>query len=439
MTQVRGMSQAAAPSEWRTATRVAFRFCFLYFSLYTLTGQILGGVFVYPGLMPAFGTLWPLRDITLWAAANLFGATTPINYVGNSGDTIFHWVQTALLLAVAAVGAAVWSAIDGRRRDYATLHKWCRLYLRFGLAAQMFYYGTAKIIPTQFPPPALVTLVRPVGDLSLTDLLWVFVGASTPYQMVTGWAEMLAGVLLIVPHTATLGALIALADLVQVFVLNMTYDFGLKQISLHLILITLFLLAPDFQRLANVLVLGRPADASREPVLFSTLRANRVALAAQIAFGLLLIVMFTNLSLRFYVADGGTGAPRSPLYGIWQVERLAIDGEVRVPLLNDYDRRWRRVIFDFTGRMFFQRWDDSYAGYGVSIDEGRRMLSLTKGRSRTWSSTFVYDRPAPDRLILEGEMDGYRIRAELQLLERDTFRLLNSGFRWVRPPDGAGG
>jgi hypothetical protein len=433
------MSQAAAPSEWRTATRVAFRFCFLYFSLYTLAGQILGGVFVYPGLMPAFGTFWPLRDITLWAAENLFGAITPISYVGNSGDTIFHWVQTALLLAVAAVGAAVWSAIDGRRRDYATLHKWFRLYLRFGLAAQMFYYGTAKIIPTQFPPPALVTLVRPVGDLSLTDLLWVFVGASTPYQMVTGWAEMLAGVLLIVPHTATLGALIALADLVQVLVLNMTYDFGLKQISFHLILIALFLLTPDFQRLANVLVLGRPADASREPVLFSTLRANRVALAAQVAFGLLLIVMFTNLSLRFYVADGGTGAPRSPLYGIWEVERLAIDGEVRLPLLNDYDRRWRRVIFDFTDRMFFQRWDDSYAGYGVSIDEGRRMLALTKGRSKTWSSTFAYDRPAPDRLILDGEMDGYRIRAELQLLERDTFRLLNSGFRWVRPPDVAGG
>jgi uncharacterized membrane protein YphA (DoxX/SURF4 family) len=429
----------AAPSEWRTATRVAFRFCFVYFSLYTVAGQIFGGVFVYPGLTPALGTLWPLRDVTLWAAENLFGATPPINYIGNSGDTIFHWVQTSLLLAVAAVGAAVWSAVDGRRRDYATLHKWFRLYLRFGLAAQMFYYGTAKIIPTQFPPPALVTLVRPVGDLSLTDLLWVFVGASTPYQMVTGWAEMLAGVLLIVPHTATLGALIALADLVQVLILNMTYDFGLKQISFHLILIALFLLTPDFRRLVNVLVLGRPADASRERVLFSTRRANRVALAAQIVFGVLLIVMFTNLSLRFYVADGGTGAPRSPLYGIWDVEQLAIDGEVRLPLLNDYDRRWRRVIFDFTDRMFFQRWDDSYAGYGVSVDEGRQTLALTKGRSKTWSSTLAYDRPAPDRLILEGEMDGYRIRAELQLVGRDTFRLLNSGFRWVRPPDGAGG
>jgi hypothetical protein len=437
MTQVI-QSDGAAP-EWRRATRVAFRFCFLYFSLYTLAGQIFGGVFVYPGLVPALGTLWPLRDLTLWTAENVFGATPPISYVGNSGDTMFHWVQTGLLLGLATTGALIWSALDVRRTNYTTLHKWFRLYLRFALAAQMFYYGTAKIIPTQFPPPALVTLVRPVGDLSLTDLLWVFVGASMPYQMFTGWAEMLAGVLLIVPCTATLGALIALADLIQVLVLNMTYDFGLKQISFHLIALSLFLLAPDFRRLINVLLLGRAAEASRQPALFGTLRSNRLAFAAQIAFGISLIAMFANLSLRFYVADGGAGASRSPLYGIWDVDRLSIDGEERLPLLNDYDRRWRRVIFDFTDRMFFQRWDDSYAGYGVSIDEGRRTLALTKRRSNTWRSTFAYDRPELDRLILEGDMDGHRIRAELQLLERDTFRLLNSGFRWVRPPDAAGG
>ena len=177
--------------------------------------------------------------------------------------------------------------------------------------------------------------MRPVGDLSLTDLLWVFVGASMPYQMFTGWAEMLAGVLLIVPRTATLGALIAFADLVQVFIVNMTYDFGLKQISFHLIVIALFLLAARFPQA------GQRAGArsccrgvqSAGTVQHDT--CNRLALGAQIAFGLSLIVMFTNLSLRFYVADGGVGAPKSPLYGIWDVERLAIDGEVRLPLLND--------------------------------------------------------------------------------------------------------
>jgi uncharacterized membrane protein YphA (DoxX/SURF4 family) len=418
----------------RPGTHVAFRFFFLYLSLYTLAGQIFGGVFLYPGFVQTLGTRWPLRDVTLWVAERVFGGTPPFVYTGTSGDTFFHWAQTALLLTVALIGTAIWSALDRGRANYVKLHAWVRLYLRFALAAQMFYYGMAKVIPTQFPPPALVTLVRPVGDLSLTDLLWVFVGASTPYQMFTGWAELLAGLLLIVPQTTTLGALVALADMVQVFALNMTYDFGLKQISFHLIMIALFLIAPDYRRLAAVFVWNRPVQPSTQPALFRTPRANRVALGAQIAFGLFLVATFANLSLRFYAADAGPGAPRSPLRGIWAVERMAVDGAERLPIQNDYDRQWRRVIFDFTDRMYFQRWDDSYAAYGVSVDEARRTLALTKGMSRNWRASFVYERPARDRLILDGAMDGSRIRAELQLIEGDTFRLLNSDFRWVRPP-----
>ena len=136
---------------------------------------------------------------------------------------------------------------------------WFRVFLRFALAAQMFYFGMAKVIPTQFPPPSLVTLLKPVGNLSPDDMLWTFMGASISYQMFTGLAEVAAGVLLVVPRTATIGALIALADMLQVFVLNISYDVGLKQISFHLMAIALFLLAPEARRLAGALV----ADSSK--------------------------------------------------------------------------------------------------------------------------------------------------------------------------------
>ena len=420
---------------WSPLTRVAFRFCFIYFILYALAGQIFSGVFIYPGFVPLLGTRWPLADITNWGAEHMFGGTPPFSWTGNSGDTFFHWVQTFWLLLCSGVGTAVWSMADAARPHHVTLYKWFRVFVRFALASQMFYYGMAKVIPTQFPPPALFTIVQPVGNLSLTDLLWVFVGSSTAYQMFAGWAEMAAGFLLIVPRLTMLGALIALADMVQVFVLNMTYDFGLKQISFHLILLSLFLLAPEMRRLANVFVLNRPAEPSAEPPLFRSPEANRLALVAQVVYGCVLVVMFTNVALRFYVSEGGTAAPRSPLRGIWDIERLSIDGEVRLPELNDYDRRWRRVIFDYAERMFFQRTDDSFSSYAITLDEQRRVIALTKGTSRTWTSEFRYQRPAEDRLILEGEMDGYTIRAELQLVGLDTFKLLNSPFRWIRPPD----
>jgi hypothetical protein len=439
-TRIEPVKETPQVPRWNRLTHVAFRFCFVYFGLYCLATHIVGGLILLPNFsFPSLGTLWPMRDITFWFATHLFHVTSPLVYAGNSGDTTFHWVQTFWLLIFSALAAAVWSRLERDGDHDIALHQWFRLFVRFGLAAQMFYYGLAKVIPTQFPAPSLVTLVEPVGNLSRTDLLWTFIGASTAYQIFTGGAEVLAGMLLVVPQTTMLGALICLADMIQVFVLNMTYDFGLKLISFHLILMSLFLLAPDFRRLSNLFFLDRTAGPSSHPPLFRTRRANRIALAVQILFAVYLVGMFTRLALNYWFAEGGGGSPKSALYGIWDVEQLSIDGQLRSPLLNDYDRRWRRVIFDSPNRMAFQRTDDSFAHYGASIDVPSQSIALTKGNSRSWHATFTFQRPSAGHLILDGDMDRYRIHMELQLVEFDSFRLLNSGFRWIRPPDPFGG
>ena len=410
-----------------------FRFGVVYFGLYSLATQIAGGLFILPGAaLPALGTRWPMRQITEWCAAHVFGVAGPLAFSGNSADTIFHWVQMAWLLAVSLAIATLWGWFDRGRHD--GLRVWARLILRFALAAQMFYYGMAKVIPSQFPPPSLVTLIEPVGASSLSDLLWTFVGASLPYQIATGGAELLAGVLLLIPATATAGAALAFADMLQVFLLNMAYDFGLKQISAHLLVMAAVLLAPDARRVWAVLA-GRAAGAAAHAPLFRTARANRMALVAQVAFGVYLMAVFAALSVRFWYAEGGGREPKSALYGIWNVEELAVDGAVRPAALNDYDRRWRRVIFDAPQVVVFQRTDDSLAHYGASLDGGGRTLALTKGAATTWRATFQVERTARDRLLLDGQMDGHRIRLRLALVELDTFRLLNSTFRWVRPPD----
>lgn len=417
---------------WKPATRVVFRFCFLYFSLYIVAGQMLGGLFLLPNFqIPQLGPLPPMRNVNEFFARYLFGVEAPYMR-GNSGDTLFGWVQTAWMMTAAVIGTVIWSLADSRRVEYATLHKWFRLVVRFALAAQMFFFGFAKVIPTQFIPPALTTIVSPVGFLDLASLLWVFVGASTPYQMFTGWAEVAAAVLLVFPRTALLGALLCAVDMVQVLALNAFYDFGLKQISFHYILMALFVAAPDAPRLANLFVLDRPAPASRHLPLFHSARANRAALIAQVVFGVYLASVFIWLQARQYDAADGPAHPRSPLYGIWDIERLEIDGREQPAALNSYDRRWRRAIFDYPDRMGFQRTDDSLARYGTTFDAARQVVVLTKGRSASY--TFRYQRPADDRLVLDGIMDGEAIHIEMELVAMDTWPLLNSTFRWVRPP-----
>ena len=425
-------SQAA---DWSLPTRVVFRFCFTYFGLYCLVTKISGGLFLLPDrAISSLGILWPMRQITFWAASNVFHITEPLQYTGNSWDTNFFWVQAAWVLVVAILATSSWSVLDRRRGNYITLHKWFRVFIRLGIASQMFEYGTTKVIPAQFPFPSLITLVTPVGSVSLQGLLWTFVGASPVYQILTGVVEVAGGLLLLVSRTTMLGAFITLASTLQVFAFNMLYDVGVKMVSFHLILMTLFLLVPEFPRLRNFFLRKNPVVASNQPQLYRTHRANRIAIAAQIIFGLYALGVYTNITWKFWY-EGGGGSPRSYLYGIWNVEQLSVDGQVRPAVLNDYDRRWRRVIFDEPNRIVFQRIDDSFSRYGVSIDVNRNILVLAKGNSRSWNSSFIFQRPDEDRLILEGDMDNYRIRMELRLVQPDTFELLNSHFRWVRPPD----
>jgi uncharacterized membrane protein YphA (DoxX/SURF4 family) len=427
-------SNAEVPG-WDTATCVAFRFTFVYLGLFALATQIAGSLFA-PGLsFHGLGELWPMREITFQVAQSVFGATLPLDSTGANGETIFFWSQTFWILVLAVLAAGAWSILDRGRVNYVAMHKWFRLFIRFGLAAQMFEYGITKIVPNQFAAPSLNILATPAGDLSLNTHFWTSMGASPGYQMFTGWAELLGGILLLVPRTTMVGALVCLVDMIHVFVLNITFDIGLKLTSFHLVLLTLFLLAPEFKRLADFFFFNRAANASSEPQLFSPLRTNRVALAAQIVFGVFLLGMQSWANVGYWYAEGG-GAPRSPLYGIWNVEQLTVDGEVGPPSLNDYDRRWWRVVFDAPDNVAFQRTDDSFARYGASIDVVNNSITLTKGNSRNWESVFSFERPEEGRLVLDGAMDGYEIHVELRLVEFETFRLLNSHFRWIRSDGG---
>ena len=420
---------------WNLLTLIGFRFFFLYLAVFSLATQISGSLFLIPFVSyRGMGPLWPMRHITEWVGAHLLGIEGPLAYAANSGETVFFWAQTFWVLILAITGTIAWSALDRRRENYLTLHKWFRLFVRFALAASMFEYGMTKIIPVQFAKPALNTLVTPVGNLSISNLLWTSIGAAPAYEIFTGFAEMIGGTLLLLPRTTTLGALICLADMSQVFVLNMTYDIGLKQISFHLIVLSLFLLAREFRRLRDFFFFpDRNVGRAAEPPLFKNAAWNRAAVILQVAFGVYLIGVQAYANRTYWYAAGDR-SPRSPLYGIWKVDELSIDGEARSPFLADYDRQWRRVIFDTPDKMAFQRLDDSFARYNASVDIYGNTIALTKPNSK-WRANFSYQRPSTDRLILDGEMDGHNIHVQTELVDFDTFRLLNSGFRWVRPED----
>src|SRR6185437_15940333 len=258
----------------------------------------------------------------------------PLSFEGNSasGDCMFAWVLAFCLLVIAALATGVWPFLDRKRKNYAGLQTWVRLFFRLALAGQMLNYGLAKVIPLQMPYPSLTRLLQPFGTFSPMGVLWSSIGAAPAYEIFAGCAEVIGGVLLIVPPSASLGALICLADMIQVFMLNMTYDVPVKLFAFHLILLSCFLLAPDIPRLVSVLFLDRATAPRPRAQLFSSLRANRIALAAQIVLGLWLLGLNLHTVRQYWSMYGG-GRQYSALYGIWDVTQVSIDGEPRPPLL----------------------------------------------------------------------------------------------------------
>jgi hypothetical protein len=126
----------------------------------------------------------------------------------------------------------------------------------------------------------------------------------------------------------------------------------------------------------------------------------------------------------------GGARPKSALYGIWNVDEMSVDGQLRPALFTDHDR-WRRVVFDFATSTSFQRPDDTFAGFSSTIGEKDSTLTLTKPADKNWKASFTYARPAPDQLVLNGSMDGHEVQMKLKLLDRDKFTLVNRGFHWI--------
>ncbi|WP_312884761.1 DoxX family protein [Nocardia barduliensis] len=424
---------------WRGGTRVAFRFGVLYLGLFCL---------VYPSIVPEFlgltrewlpdwvnsGVARALRPVVEWTGTRVFGASVAANTASISGDQAYFWVLVFVVLIVALLGTLIWSVLDRDRPDYRAVQPWLLLFVRVCLAGQLVAYGMAKVIPTQMPPTPLSRLLEPYGEFSPMAVLWNQIGVSPQYEILLGSAELLAGVLLFVPRTALVGAMLGLVCTTQVFVLDMTYDVPAKILAFHLVLLSLVLLAPDAGRLANVLLLNRAAGPSTTPPLLRTPRANRIAAAAQILLGVWLL--FSNVYTGWdRYNEHGAGRPEPPLYGIWSVTEFSVDGTPLPPLTTD-ELRWQRLVFDRDGATV-QRMDGQLLPVLAMVDADARTLVMiapptAAGAQAQPLGSFGFDRPAPERLTLTGLLAGRPVSVALTSVALDGFPLRSRGFHWVQ-------
>lgn len=427
---------------WNLAQRVGFRFLFSYLILFFLTGQEIGLIPFTTPLVERYTKLW--YGIAVWTARHLLhiGTDFPMNGEG-SGDTTFQWILLPCYLALAAAATLLWSVLDRKRANYKRLYAWLRLLLRFTLALAMITYGIVKVIPNQMPSPRSFTLLQRVGQLTPMRLLWTLMGASPAFETFTGLAELLAGLLLLVPRTVLLGSLICAADMTLVFMMNMGYDVPVKIMSFHYLVMAILLVAPDLRRLADLFLFNRPVEAAEERPLFARRRLNQAVQILLAAFGLYLIGTNIIEGIDLY---GDRNPPKPPLYGIWSVEEMTLDGhDVPLATATAVDR-WRWVTLEKPGEMRLEMKTGTRENYMMKLDPATKRMTLTRhqkdpqgkpllnaaGRPQkdlNWKGDLSFKEPETDVLVLDGTLDGHPAHAKLLKMP-----LIGKGFHWVLDP-----
>jgi uncharacterized membrane protein YphA (DoxX/SURF4 family) len=430
-------------SRWSLSKRIGFRFLFSYFLLFFLTGQEIAQIPFLGTLVEKYTGLW--YAIAVWVGKNLFHIRHEIALDGQgSGDTTFRWLLLPCFLALAAAATLLWSVLDRKRADYERLNQWLRLMLRFSLAIAMITYGMAKVIPNQMASPHMGTLLQRVGDLSPMRMLWTFMGSSPAYETFTGLAELFGGVLLLVPRTTLLGALVCVADMTMVFMLNLCYDVPVKIMSFHYLVMAIILVAPDLRRLADMFLFNRAvAPARTPPRLFARPGLHRLDGAVQVLlclFGLYSIVINIPAGMERYKQQN---PPQPPLYGGWWTEELTIDGAEG---LADPEG-WRRVIFQNPGAMTIELTRGKRQPYALHLDTTVKRMTIeqvqvdAKGQPLLdaagqpkklpgWRADLSYAEPEAYILILEGTLNGRRLRARMRKMAA-----FSKEFHWIIDPE----
>ena len=403
---------------WSIPRRVAFRF-----------GVVAGVLYLFPfplNLVPKLESVAAaLSKPWDWAVpwfSELLGLGTPQNVMTGSGDTLFAWVQTLLIIVLAAIGAAVWSVVDRKRLAYPRLQAAAIVGLRYFLCAVMVGYGVAKLVEAgQFPSPSLARLDQTYGDSSPMGLLWTFMGHSQAYTTFGGIGECVGALLLLSRRTAVVGALVLAGVMTNVVMLNFCYDVPVKLFSSQLLLAALLILVPHGRRIGAAL-LGYAVPEVAPRTRGST-RTERVRLGAKVVF----------VACLAYGAYGQfterTMPPKTELHGTWVVETFAADGVERAPLITD-EVRWRKLIITQRSVTVRAMTDKRQSFWGAKVDPAAHTITFVQQKDETKTEVVLSYRRDGKRLVVDGAFDGHQLHVTLAL--QDEALLTSRGFHWVQ-------
>ena len=419
---------SAQAQPWSGPQKILFRIVFIFSVL---------NVFPFPLYYIPYANYLLTYYYDIWEPiVNVFGGwffgidSEIVNKFTGSGDTTYNYILNFVCLVISVVGAVIWSVLDRRRSGYRWLSNWMVAMLAFWSGAIMMSYGVSKVFYLQFREPSLYTLMQTFGQSSPMHLMWTFMGASETYTKFAGWSEVIAAILLFIPRTRTIGGLTMAGVMLNVFMMNMSYDVPVKLGSLNYMIAGLIIAAPDFGKILNALVLNRSVIPTVRPSLVEG--RWKVVTLYIVSLVLLAYVSYATIESSLSRAETSThNLEEPPLYGVYEVENYVENGDTIPPLVTD-TLRWRYLIMDkgerYNGAV--KTLSGHFQRFTVATDTVAKALDFKTLRDSALFS-LQYDILSEKSLVVKGVMEQDTVQILMTRYGREEFMLANRGFHWI--------
>src|SRR6201992_1111696 len=422
------ITPAAEPVNWSPIQKIAFRFFAILFVLYIFFNP--NGVLPYTDTLSDY-YLRPFHSFVPWIGKHILHLAKPITiFTNGSGDTTYDYVTILLMAFLAALGAAVWSVTGRNTKNYNKLLYWLTVVIRYYAGITMVSYGSFKIIKLQFPSPSLGRLQEPLGDMSPMGLAWTYLGYSVGFNYFAGIAEVAAGMLLFFRKTSTLGAILLLVVAGNIMAINYCFDVPVKLLSTVLVVMALFILVRDNQRLTNFFFLNKDARPSNlTPHRFKRRWQNITLTVLKYA-----LVIYT-IGGAFYSAVQssalyGDNAKKPPLYGIYNVESFVLNKDTLPPLTTD-TIRWAKATISYAEGIQIKMMNDSMKFYAFKPDTVKHKIIAYTYADTVHKFSLNYTVQKPGVLLVAGKWKKDSVNIKLRKLDAGKFKLTSRGFHWV--------
>jgi len=412
-------------NEWTFSEKVLFRFFSLFFGI---------TIFPFPlYIIPFVGHALSFIDdamnwLVVFTGKHILHLSYDITVQPNgSGDTTWNYVQLFIITVLALIGCIIWSIADRKKKNYNRWLYWLLVGVRYYLAYSLIAYGSYKIFKTQFPAPSIGRLTETYGQSSPMGLAWTFLGYSKAYNYFMGIAEAGGGLLLLFRRTAIFGVLLSMIVTANIVAINFCFDVPVKLYSSTLLLMSLFILAPEVSRLYQFFFQRKPISLKAHAFTFQTRWKRISAYIIKAAFILYILITFTFQGISA-LKQYGDDAPKPKLYGYYNINTFVKNTDTLPPLLTD-TTRWNKLVFGYYDRVSVKMMNDTLISFTYANDTLKHQLTLT-GRSDTTLKYHLNYRILPaDTLELTSAENNLYMR--LNKINANDFLLVKRGFHWI--------